>query len=200
MTATAPTTPSTAGSHRLIRRFLGVLAGDRNPSELLELRYRVGNGQRMGQLFEPPARMCGLAPRALALGRRTTSSSPARRHGGRRAVERAFVLWADCDGEDAVAALHAFEPPPLIVIASGTGANCHAYSPLLEPLGRDELERANHRLALALGADQASADAARILRVPGAWSYKHDRAAAVEALHLGRRSPSRGRRRRRRPA
>lgn len=65
-------------------------------------------------------------------------------------------------GEDAVSALSDFEPQPAIVIGSGTGGNCHAYWPLTEPVGRDELERANRRLAHALGADPASADAARM--------------------------------------
>ena len=53
------------------------------------------------------------------------------------------------------------------MIASGSGSNCHAYWPLTEPLAAGEIERANRRLAHALGADPASADAARILRVPG---------------------------------
>ena len=74
-----------------------------DPGELLELRYRLGDGQRMGQLFEPAARARGLATRALALGRRTdvyVGCAPrVRRHGGRRAIERGYVLWADCDGE-----------------------------------------------------------------------------------------------------
>jgi len=103
---------------------------------------------------------------------------------GRDAVERAFVLWADCDGDDAVAALEAFAPAPGIVICSGTGANCHAYWPLAEAIGREELERSNRRLAHALGADAASADAARILRVPGTLSHKHDRPTAVDAIRL----------------
>lgn len=43
--------------------------------------------------------------------------------------------------------------------------------------------------AHALGADPASADAARILRVPGTLSWKHERPTAVEAIRLdiGRR-------------
>jgi CHC2-type zinc finger protein len=92
-------------------------------------------------------------------------------------------------GEDAVSALDRFEPRPSIVIASGTACNCHAYWPLAEPLGRAELERANRRLAHALGADPASADAARILRVPSTFSHKHRPPTAVEALRLdaGRR-------------
>ena len=92
----------------------------------------------MGQIFNRPTRLRGLATRAIALGRRTdvyVGCAPrTRRHGGRDAVERAFVLWADCDGEDAVEALGDFEPAPSIVIASGTGSNCHAYWPLAEPL------------------------------------------------------------------
>src|SRR3954454_23417483 len=97
-------------THQLVARFLRVLAGGpaSDPGELLELRYRVGGGQRMGQLFEPANRARGLATRALALGRRTDGyvgcAPRVRRHGGGRAIERAFVLWADCDGEQAVAA------------------------------------------------------------------------------------------------
>ena len=128
----ATTIPTQARPHQLAALFLRVLAGGPagDPGELLELRYRVGDGQRMGQLFEPAARARGLATRALALGRRTdvyVGCAPrVRRHGGRRAIERGFVLWVDCDGEQAVAALQAFEPAPSIVIASGSGCNCHA--------------------------------------------------------------------------
>jgi hypothetical protein len=77
--------------------------------------------------------------------------------------------------------------PPLQI--TGTGSNCHAYWPLARPLGRDEVERANRRLAHALGADPASADAARILRVPGTLSWKHDPPSPVDAIRLdtGRR-------------
>jgi CHC2 zinc finger len=62
--------------------------------------------------------------------------------------------------------------------------NCHAYWPLTEPLAADEIERANRRLAHALGADVASADAARILRVPGTFSHKHQSPVPVHALRL----------------
>ena len=78
------------------------------------------------------------------------------------------------------------------MIASGTGRNCHAYWLLTEPLERDEVERANRRLAHALGADAASADAARILRVPGTCSHKRQPPTPVEALRLDvdRRMPA----------
>src|SRR4051794_33991301 len=181
MTTTTPTRQSTA-------RFLTALAGTAGSEELIELRYRLADGQRMGQLFEPVTRLQRLTTRAVALGRRTdvyVGCAPrTRRHGGRDAVKRAFVLWVDCDGKDAVAALEDFEPAPSIVIASGTGCNCHAYWPLAEPLGAAEIERANRRLAHALGADPASSDAARILRVPSTLSHKHAPPTQVEAIRL----------------
>jgi hypothetical protein len=162
-------------------------SGDSDPGELVELRYRLDDG-RMGQLFYSPGRLRGLATRALMLGRRTdvyVGCAPrTRRHGGRDAVARAFVLWADCDGEHAAAALERFQPQPSIVVASGSGRNCHAYWLLTEPLEREQLERANRRLAHALGADPASADAARILRVPETHSHKHQPPVPVQALRL----------------
>src|SRR5215204_2005214 len=140
-------TTTTATRHETAARFLAALAGTPKRGELLELRYRLDDGQRMGQVFDRPTRVRGLATRAIALGRRTdvyVGCAPrTRRHGGRDAVERAFVLWADCDGEHAIAALADFEPAPAIVVASGTGRNCHAYWPLTEPLPRDEVEVAN---------------------------------------------------------
>jgi hypothetical protein len=179
---------TTLTEHETAARFLAALASEADPNEYLELRYRLDDGVRMGQLFERPARLRGLATRAIFLGRRTdvyVGCAPrTRRHGGRDAVKHAFVLWADCDGEDAVAALERFEPAPSIVVASGTGGNCHAYWPLRAPLARDELERANRRLAHALGADLASADAARILRMPGTRSHKHDPPTAVDAIRF----------------
>jgi RepB DNA-primase from phage plasmid len=179
---------TTTTRHETAMRFLAALAGSADRGELLELRYRLDDGQRMGQVFDRLTRLRGLATRAIALGRRRdvyVGCAPrTRRHGGRDAVARAFLLWADCDGDAAVAALDRFDPAPSIVVASGTGSNCHAYWPLTEPLARDDVERANRRLAHALGADLASADAARILRVPSTWSHKHRPPTPVDALRL----------------
>src|SRR3954449_1724871 len=135
---------TTITRHETASQFLAVLAGWADPTEFLELRYRLDDGQRMGQLFERPERLRGLATRAIALGRRTdvyVGCAPrTRRHGGRGAVDRAFALWADWDGEGAGAAPADFGPAPAIVIGSGTGSNSHAYWPLTEPLPRDEVE------------------------------------------------------------
>ncbi len=193
-------TTTTTTRHETAVRFLAALAGTAQRGELLELRYRLEDGQRMGQVFDRPDRVRGLATRAIALGRRTdvyVGCAPrTRRHGGRDAVDRAFVLWADCDGEGAVAALAEFEPAPAIVIASGSGSNCHAYWPLAEPLARDEVERANRRLAHALGADPASADAARILRFPGRSHGSTIRPRRSTRSGWTSPAPHRGRRRR----
>jgi len=64
--------------HDTATRFLAALAGDASGGELLELRYRLPDGQRMGQVFERPARVRGLATRAIALGGAPTCMSGAR--------------------------------------------------------------------------------------------------------------------------
>jgi hypothetical protein len=88
-------TTRTTTRHETATRFLTALAGAADRDELLELRYRLDDGQRMGQVFDRPARLRGLAARAIALGRRTdvyVGCAPrTRRHGGRDAVARAFV-------------------------------------------------------------------------------------------------------------
>lgn len=168
--------------------FMTTICRDHKRGDLIELRYRLEDGQRMGQIFEHPRRVKALAIRAIELGRHTdvyVGCAPrTRRFGGRDAVKRAFLLWADCDGADAVVALQQFEPQPSIVIASGTAMNCHAYWPLTRPLGSDAVEQANRRLAFALGADPASADSARILRVPYTWSHKHVPPVSIDPLVL----------------
>jgi hypothetical protein len=92
---------TTATRHQTAAQFLTSLAGSAGAGELIELRYRLADGRRMGQLFEAPHRLRGLATRAIALGRRTdvyVGCAPrTRRHGGRDAVDRAFVLWVDCE-------------------------------------------------------------------------------------------------------
>src|SRR3954451_20060968 len=134
-------TTTTTTQQARTAEFLAALAGRAGGWELIELRYRLADGQRMGQLFEPATRLRRLATRAIALGRRTdvyVGCAPrTHRHGGRAAGARAVALWGGCDGEPAVAALRAFEPAPAIMIASGgrgptatpTG-RCAARSPL----------------------------------------------------------------------
>ena len=46
------TTTTITTRHEIAARFLTALAGSADRSEFLELRYRLEDGQRMGQLFE----------------------------------------------------------------------------------------------------------------------------------------------------
>jgi hypothetical protein len=183
-------------AHREVVAFLAAIAGEVSAAEFLELRYRLDDGERMGQVFESSRRLAALATRALALGRHTdvyVGCAPRTcRGGGRDAVARGFALWVDCDGERAADALERFGPPPAIVLASGSGPNRHAFWPLATPLGRGELERANRRLAYALGADPSCTHAASILRIPGTASHKHMPPVPVEALRMEpeRRAPA----------
>jgi len=88
------------------------------------------------------------------------------------AVERVWTLWADLDGGDALARLRAFRPLPSIVVRTGSGG-AHAYWPLRDAISAKGAHRANRRLALALGADMAATDPARILRAVGSLNHKH---------------------------
>ncbi len=105
-----------------------------------------------------------------------------RRRGRREDIAPAALLWADCDGPAAFAALLAFTPAASAIVASG-GEHCaHAYWALTRPLGVEKLERCNRRLAAALGADARCADAARVLRVPGTRNCKTLPPRPVELL------------------
>ena len=84
-----------------------------------------------------------------------------------------WTLWAECDGAAAADAARRFIPRPALVVGSGSGANVHAYWPLRAPVSPMAAEKANLRLATALGADLACFDASRILRPPGTWNHKH---------------------------
>lgn len=162
-------------AHPQLDAYLRVLAGAAPRSSFIELRHRVAphtlaaeflpahDRQALSAAIERRARMTdvyvGCAPRA-------------RRSGKKRDIAEVWVLWAECDGAAAAQAAQAYDPEPAIVIASGSGPNVHAYWPLRESLPPQEAERANLRLAHALGADRVCYDAARILRPPATWNHK----------------------------
>lgn len=100
-------------------------------------------------------------------------AAPRVKDGGGRVehVDRCWCLWADCDGSEAVERLWGFEPPPTLVVRTSDDRR-HAYWALNEAIPPTWAKRANRRLALALGADRAATDAARILRAVGTWNHK----------------------------
>jgi RepB DNA-primase from phage plasmid/CHC2 zinc finger len=162
--------------------YLTALVGQAPAGQLLELRHRRSRGG-MGQRFFDVARPDAPAAAIAVLGRANDvyvgAALRSRREGTREAIVAGWALWADCDGPEAAAALEAFEPAAAIVVRSGSRENRHGYWPLTAALCPDELEQANRRLALALGADGASVDAGRVLRPPGSLNFKHQPAAPV---------------------
>lgn len=153
--------------------YLNCLHGAEPDGAYVELRWRLRHGRGMGREFVA-IRDPRLAGAIQARGRETdlyVGVSPrSRLEGTRGAVEHCHVLFVDCDTPKSIAALDAFQPAPSMVVNSGHGR--HAYWSLWPPVGPDELERANRRLAHALGADMRATDAARILRPPGTFNHK----------------------------
>jgi hypothetical protein len=153
--------------------YLGMLCGAEPDGAYVELRWRLRAGRGMGREFVA-VRDPRLADLIQARGRETdiyAAVAPrSRLEGTRAAVERCHVLFVDCDTPESIAALDAFQPSPSMIVNSGHGK--HGYWSLWPPVGPDELERANRRLAHALAADMRATDAARILRPPGTFNHK----------------------------
>ena len=168
--------------------YFGVVVGRADTTEFIEVRRRTGGGMasEFFSVEEPEL----AAAHVLAHARRTdvyVGCAPRiRRSGTKDAVGQVWTLWAECDGAGSVEALKRFEPSPAFIIGSGTGGNCHAYWPLVEPLAPAAAEAANLRIATALGADLACFDASRILRPPGTWNHKREPPTRVATLHLER--------------
>ena len=108
------------------------------------------------------------------------------------------ALFADIDFKDfpseadARAQLEHFALLPSGVVATGGGL--HLYWLLTEPLnlengGAPHAKRLLRALAEVVGADLASAEPARILRLPGTFNYKYTppRRVVIEALDVARR-------------
>lgn len=111
--------------------------------------------------------------------------APRTRQSGRAdAVERAWCLWADLDRRDSLERLRDFRPLPTLVIRSGSPGCAHAYWALHTAVTPEGAQRANRRLALALGGDMAATDPARILRPAGSLNHKTDPPAEVECTRL----------------
>lgn len=151
--------------------YLAVLFGTARPRTLVEVRWRVSNGG-MRRTFVPVDRLEDAASMIARLGGKRdvfVGVLPRWRHGGRRAdvVGDGRTLWVDLDVEDGLRVLDPVDPPPSLVVASGAPGHAHAYWRLARALAPREVERANGRLAYALGGDLSSRDAGRILRPPG---------------------------------
>lgn len=101
----------------------------------------------------------------------------AERKGGKDAIRRSHVLWADLDDAEAVARAEGFEPAPSMRVGSGNGE--HAYWAVWPPVPGEQVRRANLRLQRALGSDKNACDSARVLRLPGTVNHKRGERARI---------------------
>ena len=90
---------------------------------------------------------------------------------GNDSVAESAVVWVDIDDPRRLVELRRFAHAPHAVIASGSGG-AHAYWRLAEALSGERCEALNRSLAAALGADPASCNRGRIMRVPGTLNWK----------------------------
>lgn len=111
-----------------------------------------------------------------------------RREGGKDAIRHSWLIYVDCDTDEAAARARDFTPQATMLVRSGTGDNVHAYWALAEPISPLWFERANRRLAHHLGSDIKVTDAARILRPPGSLNHKHEPPVMVTVEHVERES------------
>ena len=171
----------------VVARFAAAIFDGAPPEAFAELRFRRDAG--MGRSFHRVAALDELVAEIADHARQRDvflGVIPRRwRRGGRGDLfGEAGIVWADCDGTASAAALDRFDPVPSMVVASGSGANRHAYWFLARPAPLDVVERTNRRLAAALASDSRSCDAARILRPAGTANWKSDPPAAVSMVAL----------------
>jgi hypothetical protein len=186
---TAATSTSPSADNSAIRVYLSMLTGGAPSTHFLEVRFRAGQG-RFASEFHPAHDQDAVIDAIRRRSPRTdvyVGCAPRdRRSGTKDAVPQVWTLWAECDGEDSVDRLRRFHPQPAMIIASGSGPNCHAYWPMSAPLASRRAEDANLRLVQALGADRNCFDVGRILRPPGTWNHKHCPPHPVGVLRLHR--------------
>lgn len=173
-----------SGSVAALDRYLGVLFGRARPSTFVDVRWRRDG--RMAQAFVPVrdrGMLTSVIPALAAEHDVYVGVLPRwRRSGGRDAVVGdCRTVWVDLDTDVASRVLEPVDPAPSLVVTSGAPGHLHAYWSLRSAEPPAVIERANRRLAWALGADLASTDAARILRPPATVNHLRDGAAVALA-------------------
>ncbi len=182
-------------------RYLQMLTELSPADSLLDVRYVLPDGGMARFFLQANVNPQDAARTLTRIGSKTDiyiGCAPRTRPSGtRQDIAPTPLLWADCDGPDALAALADFPIAPSMIVTTGTpspteapgpnGAapreNAHAYWPLTQPLDLDALEDANRRLAHALHADPHCTDAARILRPPDILNFKHNPPRRVALQH-----------------
>jgi hypothetical protein len=93
------------------------------------------------------------------------------RAGTRDAIAGAWIAWVDVDGPGGLDRLRAFDPPPTLIVASGSPGGAHGYWRLRARTPPAMIEDLNRRLAHATGGDPVWA-ATSILRPPATRNHK----------------------------
>ncbi len=168
--------------------YLRVLTSTAEPGQFLDVRWRQASG-RMCRRFLPATRLqdavalfetlAGANDVYVGVALRDTDN-----HGGRAAIGAMALAYIESDHAATAERLTAFAHPPTMVVASGSPGHHQVYWLLDRPCPAREVESVNRRLALALAADPASSDAARILRPPGTLNHKHEPPGPVTLLVL----------------
>jgi hypothetical protein len=168
-----------------LRVYLEMLAGEARAGQFFNLRWVTPVG-RMRQQFRSARQIESTARRIASLAERTDVFIGVAlrddRRGGKDAISGSHLLYLDCDDERARAEIAAFAHRPTMEVASGSADHLHPYWRLDQRASALQIESANRRLALALGADPACVDIARILRPPTTRNFKADPARAVSLL------------------
>jgi hypothetical protein len=173
-----------AGAAGLVELIVGRRLGDGS------LRMRSRSDPRRYPRAGDVDALVALARRHRRDGEELFATPLARRHprGGRKGeVLPGAVAWVDIDAAADLERLRAFPHRPHLVVYSGSGG-AHAYWRLARVLEPDQVERANRKLAHALGGCMSCAAFATILRLPGSDNHKHrpPRPATLAYVDLAR--------------
>jgi hypothetical protein len=90
----------------------------------VEIRHRLPHERGMGQEFHPARDGAAVVDQVVRLSATTDvywgAAPRSREAGGADAVARVHTLWVDCDTPTAASAVNAFEPPPAVIVRSGS--------------------------------------------------------------------------------
>jgi hypothetical protein len=120
----------------------------------------VGEARRFVRMIDQPDEDCSVA---------LVPRKPPLPEGMRPAewVGKSTVLWARLDNNRQMNVMRNFNPVPTVVVRHGASVHRLAIWWLSTPLNVVQLERANRRIAHALGAKKKFADATQHVFVPG---------------------------------
>lgn len=172
----------------LLLAYLGVLAGAPPRAGHLDIRWREDGGPMRRRFIatsrprEAARLMLARAPRGdVYVG---VAPRARRTRGGRAQIDASHLVWVESDDPATEELLRELPFAPTLEIGSGTPGHLQLYWRLEKDHGPLQVERVNRRLAVALSADPASAEIARVLRPPLTLNHKHDPPAPVRLLAL----------------